>query len=123
MSAFSCVTSVNGSCDEALPRLRRALAARGLRALETFDLQDARAASADCTCPHHGTDDCDCQMLVLMVYGEATAPTTLMLHGNDGQIWFSVLDHPEADAGHVPDALIAAAIEESLQDLQSAHPL
>jgi hypothetical protein len=119
VSGFSPTISVHCTCSEALARVQRSLTRRGLRALETFDLQTARLASADCACPHHGMAECDCQMLVLMVYGEATAPTTLMLHGNDGQTWISLPDDP----GRGLDALIAAAIEESVQDIRAAQGL
>src|SRR5512147_2026701 len=105
--------SLNDSCSAVLPRLRDSLEGRGLRLLETFDLQAGRLASTDCTCPHHGTADCDCQMLVLMVYGEGAAPATLMLHGSDGHTWISLPDDPIRNM----DPHIAAAIERALHDI------
>jgi hypothetical protein len=33
-------------------------------------------------------------MIVLLVYGEAAEPATLILHGNNGQTWVSVTDDP-----------------------------
>jgi hypothetical protein len=66
----------------------------GLRALQTFDLHSARLAQHDCPCPNHGTEDCDCQMVVLMVYGDSPEPVTLILHGNNGQTRFSIADGP-----------------------------
>lgn len=67
--------------------------------MQTFDLHAARAASHDCPCPNHETDECDCQMVVLLVYGKAEGPVTLILHGNDGQTWFSLADglHQKSD--------------------------
>ena len=32
----------------------------GLQVVRSFDLKVARAAHVGCTCPHHGTDQCDC---------------------------------------------------------------
>jgi hypothetical protein len=111
--AFS--SPLNDSCSAVLPRLRQALERSGLSLLETFDLQAARLASTDCTCPHHGTADCDCQMLVLMVYGEGAPPATLMLHGSDGQTWISLPDDPARRM----DPYIAAAIELALSDIRA----
>ena len=110
---------VSQPCSEVLLRVRRALERVGLRALETFDLQAARAALVDCTCPHHGTADCDCQMVVLMVYGEAAAPAALMLHGSDGQTWISL---PDDAAGRV-DPLIASSVEQAVYEIRAAEGL
>ncbi|HLF75213.1 MAG TPA: hypothetical protein VI524_12745 [Anaerolineales bacterium] len=82
-----------------------------MRVVQTFDLQTARRAMADCPCPHHGTSECDCQMVVLLVYGEGTEPATLILHGNDGQTRLSLADPP----GRRTDARTAAAIRNVLE--------
>ena len=120
VNASTVLTSVQCSCSEALGRVQRALTRRGLRTLETFDLQDARMANADCACPNHGTAQCDCQMIVLLVYGEAIPPITLMLHGNDGKTWLSLPAHPQDDPVHGLDALIGASIEEAFEDIPPA---
>ena len=104
---------MNCSCEEASQRIKQALQGRGLRVLETFDLHDARLGLADCTCPHHGTSECDCQMVVMMVYGEGLAPATLILHGSDGQTWISLGDEPARDRG----VLIQAAIEKAVKEI------
>ena len=65
------------------------LSVAGLRMLRTFDLHDARLGAAECSCPHHGTSKCNCQMVVLLIYGEAIEPATLILHGNEEQTWLS----------------------------------
>ena len=119
MNSPTIIASVQCCCSEALRRVVGALTRRGLRALETFDLQDARTANADCACPHHGTAQCDCQMIVLLVYGEATAPTTLTLHGNDGQTLISLSDDP----GRGPHPLIQAAVEEAIRDTGAGEGL
>ncbi|HEX8992467.1 MAG TPA: hypothetical protein VF784_12380 [Anaerolineales bacterium] len=103
---------VNGSCGETVRRVQRSLAHRGLRVLATFDLREARSSLEDCPCPYHGTADCDCQMVVLLVYSEGMAPTTLVLHGNDGQTLISLSDDPAQE----PHPLIRAAVEEVVKD-------
>jgi hypothetical protein len=77
--------SVDQSCDETLQWTTKQLSRAGLRPIQTFDLHAARLAMHDCPCPNHGTDECDCQMVVLLVYGKVAEPATLILHGNGGQ--------------------------------------
>jgi len=97
--------SINRSCDKALQWTNKQLSRANLRVVQTFDLHAARVGLHDCSCPNHGTDECDCQMVVLLVYGKTedvstlpavvnTSPATLILHGNDGQTWLSFADGP-----------------------------
>lgn len=67
-------------------QLREALATAGLQVTQSFDLQTARAALADpscCPCPYHGTTECTCQYLVLLVSHQDVPPMSLVLHGHD----------------------------------------
>jgi len=98
MNTLSPFLTLNCSCDEALKWSSQNLAQSGLRVMRTFDLHTARHELEDCPCPHHGTIECDCQMLVLLVYSEAVEPTTLILHGNDGQTWLSMVETPSQNA-------------------------
>jgi len=90
--------SINHPCDEALQWARKQLVQADLRPIQTFDLHTARLAMHDCSCPNHGTEECDCQMVVLLVYGKAPDPATLILHGNDGQTWVSIANDPQQRA-------------------------
>ena len=58
-------------CDDAIDWVIHQVSGVGLQVMRTFDLQAARHDPADCPCPHHGTEQCDCQMVVLLVYGLA----------------------------------------------------
>lgn len=86
--------SVNQPCEETLQWTKKQLSQANLHPVQTFDLHVARAGLHDCSCPNHGTDECDCQMVILLVYGKSAEPITLILHGNDGQTWFSISDNP-----------------------------
>jgi hypothetical protein len=121
-------------CDEAVALITGALAACGLRVLRTFDLHVAangvtRAAGVgeqhitgldplrtplatpvSCVCSKHGTADCDCQMVVMLMYGAAASPATLVVHGHDGRTWVSLVDVP----GQRPDPDLATVIFQSL---------
>jgi len=103
--------SVNHPCDEGLQWTKKQLLQVGLRPIQTFDLHTARLTLQDCSCPHHGTNQCDCQMIVLLVYGNATDPATLILHGNDGLTWISLAENPNQRT----DEKMISAIKEALE--------
>lgn len=103
--------TVDLPCDRALQMIKRKLARAGLRALQTFDLHVARLAQHACACPHHGTEQCDCQMIILLVYGSAEEPVTLILHGKDGQTWLSIADSPSQRVEPKRLAQIQAALQ------------
>jgi hypothetical protein len=105
--------TVSHTCDQALQWVNQRLLKAGLRSVQTFDLQTARAASHDCECPNHGTEQCGCQMVVLLVYGSMEEPATLILHGNDGKTWLST-----------PEALTSnASLKEQVQQAMKADKL
>ena len=111
MNNLSPFLTLKCSCDEALLWSSQNLTRNGLRVIQTFDLHTARHALKDCLCPHHGTSKCDCQMVVLLVYGEASEPATLVLHGNNGQTWLSLVSPPLQRV----DPIIRSSIEQALQ--------
>jgi hypothetical protein len=77
-----------------------------LHVYRSFDLRSARAVSSSCACPDHGTDACDCQMVVLLVYQGQDAPATVILHGHQGRTWILLAD--------TPDTKLEATIESAL---------
>lgn len=103
--------SVDIPNDLALHITKQKLAQMGLHALQTFDLHSARHAQHECPCPNHGMEDCDCQMVILLVYGETAEPATLILHGNDGKTWFSIADDPS----HSVDRKLIGSIRQALE--------
>lgn len=66
----------------------------GLHVIQSFDLQVAKTAHTHCTCPHHGSELCDCQMIILLAYDHDNKPVTLVAHGKDGKTHISILDDP-----------------------------
>lgn len=111
MNTFPPFCKINGSCDDALQWTKKQLSQASLRAMQTFDLHTARVGLHDCSCPNHETNECDCQMVVLLVYGNASEPVTLILHGNDGQTWLSIADNPRQQA----DAKLITTIQQALE--------
>lgn len=110
VNSQSSFLTMNCSCNEALRFSSQSLRRSGFRPMQTFDLQVARLGLEGCLCPHHGTSECDCQMVVLFIYGAGTEPAVLILHGNDGQTWLSLVDTP----GQKADSGMAAAIKAAL---------
>jgi hypothetical protein len=94
MNTISPFLSIDSSYENALQWTRQQLLQAGLRPIQTFDLQTARLGLHDCSCPNHGTEACDCQLVVLLVYGDVAEPATLILHGNNGKTWVAVSDTP-----------------------------
>jgi hypothetical protein len=102
---------MEGESQKAIARATQALTAAGLRVMRSFDLQVARSVHIECTCPYHGTDQCNCQMVVLLVYEQNKPPLTLVAHGHDGQTHFALVDSPSQR----PDARLVADILDRLR--------
>ena len=117
MNSFSPFFSADRSYDEVLPWLKQQLSDAGLRMMQTFDLRlTTSLQQGQCTCPHHGTDQCDCQMVVLLVYGNGPEPASLILHGNDGHTWLSLVDQPAQHAETKIVSTIQQALETHVSD-------
>ena len=105
-------------CDEAITWVTRQVSSIGLQVHRTFDLQVARQAHTECPCPHHGTDQCDCQMVILLVYAEDFQPISLVVHSHDGRTWFSLVDTPQQRADpHLEASIQRALIPQSIPPL------
>ncbi len=90
MSTLMPFLVLDQTCDQVLVWVSQQLTSASFRVVQTFDLRVARLAHPDCPCPHHGTDDCNCQMVVLLVYRKQDDPATLVIHGQDGRTWVSL---------------------------------
>src|SRR5512147_599620 len=90
MSALLPFLVVDETCEQVQAWVIQKVTDAGFRAVQTFDLQIARLAHPECPCPHHGTDQCNCQLIVLLVYAKQRDPATLVIHGQDGKAWLSL---------------------------------
>ena len=113
MTTLSPFLSINSSCDQALQMTKTQLSEAGMSTMQTFNLNTARLGLHNCCCPNHGTKACDCQMIVLLVYGEAPEPATLILHGNSGQTWISLAD----SAIYQGDSILVTRIRRVLESV------
>ena len=90
MSAIMPLLVLDQTCEQVLAWINGKLTDAGFRLVKTFDLHVARYAHLGCPCPQHGTDDCNCQMIVVLVYGNQGDPATLIIHGQEGRAWLSL---------------------------------
>lgn len=106
MTTNAPILTVHQPCDMAVTWMVGQLKQAGLSVLRTFDLQLARSAQAACPCPYHGTESCDCQMVVLLVYPAGGSPVTLIGHGDDSTTVFSLVDTPQQKVDPQLEAVI-----------------
>lgn len=86
------------TCNEAIAWVASRICDAGLQVIRTFDLQTALHDMADCHCPLHGSEICDCQMVVLLVYGRNYHPLSLIAHSYNSSTWFTLVDTPQQRA-------------------------
>ncbi len=110
--SFSPFLVMEQDCDRVLPWVIEQFTQAGLQTVQTFDLNTVRAGSGECLCQEHGTRQCDCQMVVLFVYGQSGEPVGLILHGRQGQTWLSFA---EAPAGGSNTSGLAKSIQKRLE--------
>jgi hypothetical protein len=109
--------TLSGDSQAAIAQTSESLRSVGLQVKRSFDLQIARAAHLDCVCPHHGTDQCDCQMVIMLVYGQEELPITLVLHGRDNQTQVALVETPDQPpAPQLLDVILQALILTSAKD-------
>jgi hypothetical protein len=60
------------SCEQTIALLISTLALHDIRLERSFDLRSALHDQSDCPCPHHGTEQCTCQYVVLLAYESIT---------------------------------------------------
>ena len=80
MNSTSPFLEIEKPGDETVCWATQLLGNAGLQVIRTFDLQEARLSHPDCPCPHHGTEACNCQMSVLLIYHKEHSPASLLVH-------------------------------------------
>jgi hypothetical protein len=100
----------------------RQLENAGLRVIRTFDLREARLSHPDCPCPHHGTEECDCQMSVLLIYHRMESPASLMIHGFQETTWLYLVATPEQPVQHTLNTLIREILAQPVPNvIENSH--
>jgi hypothetical protein len=115
MAHISPFLSIDSSWEKALHSIQASLSQAGFSIVQTFNLHAAQRSSQGRGCPTHGTETCDCQLVIFLVYGEPAEPATLMLHGNHAKTWLSI---PES-APLVPNPGLIDAFRKALDPTNS----
>lgn len=108
--------SIQVSCDTVVATAFDLLSHHGLQVMRSFDLPLARANQELCSWPYHDTKLCDCQMIVLLIYGVQDIPVSLICHGHDSWTHLSLVDHPgqkvsQASASIIKEILSPAILK------------
>lgn len=90
MSVLIPFLALDQTCEQVQTWVEQQLTSMGFRVARTFDLKIARLGHPECPCPHHGTENCTCQMVILLVYRKRGDPATLVIHGQDDRTWLSL---------------------------------
>jgi len=80
---------------EAITLLSDHLEKIGLKMERSFDMRIQQNDNNACSCPHHGTKKCDCQIVVLLIYGNMAGPDTVVAHSRDGRTVFNLATGPQ----------------------------
>ena len=92
MSSLTSILTLRQSVEATVAWAIQRLIARGFQVELTFDLHAARMSQVDCPCPYHGTGDCTCQMVVLLIHRPKALPVTIVVHGHDDRTSLSLVD-------------------------------
>jgi len=95
MNQATRLSTINLDCEAVIFQLSKQLQDWGLRVVRSFDLQSACASYPDLIYPHHGDSPCDCQMVVLLVYGAGVTPASVVLHSYRGNTDVELVDTPD----------------------------
>ena len=95
MTHATYLSTLNLDCESTIRQLTNWLESRGLRVVRSFDLQSACASLPDLSCPHHVDSPCDCQLVVLLIYGSKAVPASVVLHSHRGKTDSDLVDTPD----------------------------
>ena len=109
----------NFDSETAIKAVMTTLARHGLYVTRSFDLRSALTTHGGCECPHHGTAQCNCQFVVLLVYGEAAEPVVITMHSRDNRTEAKIVH----DATAIPDPRLAEAVMTVLMESAIMLPL
>ena len=125
MSTLSPFLVFEKTCNQVLTLVNEKLTGSGFRTVQTFNLQTARLAHLECQCPHHGTSDCNCQMLVLLVYGKQEDPATLIIHSQGEKTGVSLSgpggDHAAQNLGSTIRRVLVSQSSHALTPQEVPH--
>ncbi len=81
---------VTKTCDQVIDQVSQRLASAGFQTLPTFNLKATLPAERCCDSP---SGLCECQMVILLVFGKDGPPFTLSLFGEKGTTTVAMNDN------------------------------
>ncbi len=106
MNSASPFITIEKNGEETISWVIQQLENAGLRIVRTFDLWETRLTHPDCPCPHHGTEACNCQISVLLIFHREQSPASLLIHSFQETTWLYLVDTPEQPVDQNLDFLI-----------------
>jgi len=113
MLNFTPLLTLAQSHEEALSDVTLGLQSNGLQVVRSFDLQSACASYPGQLCPHHHEDVCDCQLVILLIYGGVSQPVSLIAHSNDGVTQIGLGQFPNEKPNPILESRITAVLSAS----------
>lgn len=104
-------------CSQFVAPFKKALENAGLWIFQSFDLQSMQIMPEGCTCPNHGTNQCTCELIVLLVYQNFGSPISLILDGRDEKTYVYIAD----DMQNVNKSSLNRSIELAIQKAFISH--
>ena len=92
MSNLTSILTLHQSAEATVAWAMQRLMTYGFQVEQTFELHAERMMQVDCPCPYHGTGDCTCQMVVLLIHRPKALPVTIVVHGHDDRTSLSLVD-------------------------------
>ena len=83
MRQTNLIKNMRRDCQTSVHDVSECLQNGGYQVLQVFNLQVARATQPSSCCPIHGMEQCDCQLVIFLVYAGDKQSVTLMVYGND----------------------------------------
>ncbi len=101
------------NCDQVIDQISQQLASAGFQTFPTFNLKTTLPADRCCDTP---PERCECQVVILLVYGKEDPPFTLSLFGEKGTTTVAMNDNSSARA--MITGLLAGRLDENVLPLQ-----
>ncbi len=102
---------VTQNCDQVIDRVSQQLASAGFQTFPTFNLKTTLPADRCCDSP---PERCECQVVILLVYGKGGPPFTLSLFGEKGTTTVAMNDNT-SDRAMISGLLTVKSDENVLQ--------
>jgi hypothetical protein len=122
MNSTSLFATIEKPGEEIISWTIQLLEKAGLRVIRTFDLREARLSHPNCPCPHHGTEECDCQMSVLLIYHQNQTPASLLIHSFQETTWLYLVATPEQPVQHGLENMIRGILAQPVPNaVENGH--